>query len=47
MRDEEYYPRAAPLLMRGAIEEKSLLGSSEDRSSRLLLTVIRDPWGAC
>jgi hypothetical protein len=45
MRGEEYYPRIGPLLTRGAIEEKSPVGSSEDRSSRLWLTVIRAPWG--
>jgi hypothetical protein len=42
---EEYYPRAAPLLTRGAIEEKSPVGSSEDWSSGLWLTVIWAPGG--
>jgi hypothetical protein len=32
MRSEEYYSCAGPLLTRGAVEEKSPVGSSEDRS---------------
>jgi hypothetical protein len=40
---EEYYPRVGPLLTRGAVEEKSLVGSNEDWSFGLWLTVIWAP----
>jgi hypothetical protein len=47
MQSEEYYSRAGPLLTQGAVKEKSLVWSSEDRSSGLWLTVIQDSWRAC
>jgi hypothetical protein len=44
---EEQGSRTGPLLLRGAVEEESLVGAREHRSPSLGCTVIRAPWLAC